>query len=352
MQEGFKLKVMIIEDEPVIRYALVKMVNNLNVIGFEPKLLTEVEYAEYALDYLKETTYDIVFVDIEGGELSGLDLINQYRNKHLDTQWIIISGYNRFDYAQKAILYGVQEYLLKPITKDKLASSVEKSIEKIYKKQNGFIGMDKIEEFILSLEAAIWDLEDDLVQYLIDKWTTENSKIYFSIRYYNNVMSYVLEMLFFRVKDKGAILTQSIQDTINVNSMERVNKKFQEACLKMIALIRNERRGNEIDPIETAKEFILENIEKEISLEDVAAELGFNASYFSQIFKQKTGQTFVKYRTNLRMQRAKEILLRHDVRIIDIPFMIGLNDHPHFTKTFKEKTGYTPSGYRRKMGII
>ena len=106
-----------------------------------------------------------------------------------------------------------------------------------------------------------------------------------------------------------------------------------------------------MDPIEIAKKYILEHIEKDISLEDVANKLGFNSSYFSQIFKRKTGKTFVKYRTNLRMERAKEILLRQDVRIIDIPFMIGLNDHPHFTKTFKEHTGYTPSGYRRKMGI-
>src|SRR5690625_4622045 len=153
---GGILKVLIIEDEPVIRYALVKMVSELDIDGFTPNLLTEVDYAENAIDYLNNNTYDIIFIDIEGGKLNGLELINQWREKCEDTQWIIVSGYDRFDYAQKAILYGVQEYLLKPITKKKIVASVKRSIEKVQIKKNNFIETNKIEKFILNLEESIW----------------------------------------------------------------------------------------------------------------------------------------------------------------------------------------------------
>lgn len=86
-------------------------------------------------------------------------------------------------------------------------------------------------------------------------------------------------------------------------------------------------------------------------MDEVAQKLGLNASYFSQLFKKETGETFVKFRIRLRMEKAKELLLRNDIRVIDIPGMIGLNDHPHFTKTFKKYTGQTPSEYRVEMGI-
>ncbi len=119
----------------------------------------------------------------------------------------------------------------------------------------------------------------------------------------------------------------------------------------MIEMIEQKRKGNEIDPIEMAKNYICHHIDQDISLDEVAHKLGLNPSYFSQLFKKETGETFVKYRIRLRMERAKELLLQKDVKVIDIPFLIGLNDHPHFTKTFKKYTGQTPSSFRRKMGV-
>lgn len=342
---------MIIEDEPVIRYALVKMIQNLGIKGFEPNLLTEVAYAENAVEHFKNRDYDMVFVDIEGGELNGLDLINDWRNKSKDTQWIIISGYDRFDYAQKAILYGVREYLLKPITKEKLAISVDRCVQQMLEDSNDFIGPDKIGRFVSKLEEAIWKLDDKMVKNCVSQWHNEIGKGHYSVNYYSEVIDYILTDLFTRIKNRGTLMLQEKEWDIHLYSKEQINEILLDECLHMIHMIKKVRRGREIDPIETAKEFILSNIDQDISLEVVANKLGFNSSYFSQVFKQKTGETFVKYRTNLRMEKAKDILLRHDVRIIDIPFMIGLNDHPHFTKTFKEYTGYTPSGYRREMGI-
>lgn len=348
------MNVMVIEDEPIIRYALVKMIKNLGVKGFQPHLVTEAAYAEVAVDDLQKTNYDIVFVDIEGGEMNGLDLIEQWRDKRPDTSWIIVSGYDRFEYAQRAILYGVQEYLLKPITKDKLSQSVCRCMQQMQKQNYNYIKPDKIEQFILRLEEAIWNVNEAFVRSLVYQWDKKTAQQYLSINYYNDVMNYVLEELIHRLLKRGtSIQPLDDQQIYSINSIYRnqTNQLFINVCLQLIEKIKAIRKGNEKDPIEMAKQYILEHIDKDLSLEDVANKLGFNPSYFSQIFKQKTGQTFVKYRTTLRMEKAKEILLRHDVRIIDIPFMIGLNDHPHFTKTFKEYTGYTPSGYRRKMGI-
>lgn len=81
--------------------------------------------------YIKEKKPDIVITDIQIGDMSGLDMIERIRQEGLNTKFIIISGYNYFDYAKKAILYGVDNYLLKPIRRDELETAVEKVIQKL-----------------------------------------------------------------------------------------------------------------------------------------------------------------------------------------------------------------------------
>lgn len=345
------MKILIIEDEPLIRRALMKMIQSIELEGFKVQSLTDVAYAEDAVSYLEEHQYDIILVDIEGGEMNGLTLIDLWRQKTPETQWIIVSGYDRFEYAQKAILYGVKEYLLKPVTKERLTETIESCVKRLEEKQTDYIGADEIEDLMQHLEQSIWTIDRESVQQHYDQWTTEIEKKSISVKYYSDVQSHMLETLFKRIKQRGSKVIQAFQWEIQGDSWEEAYEVFLEKCFEMIKMLEYARKGNEVDPIEMAKHYILEHIEEDFSLNDVADRLGFNSSYFSQIFKQETGETFVQFRTRLRMEKAKEILLRKDVKVIDIPFMIGLNDHPHFTKTFKKHTGYTPSQYRRKMGV-
>lgn len=67
-------------------------------------------------DRIKEDKPDVVFIDIEMGELSGLDIIEQAKKEGSDAIFVIVSGHNDFDYARKAIELGAAYYLLKPIT--------------------------------------------------------------------------------------------------------------------------------------------------------------------------------------------------------------------------------------------
>lgn len=345
------MRILIIEDEPLIRCAFVKMLQTIQVENFKIDSLTEVEYAEDAVAYLEENRYDIVFVDIEGGEMSGLALINLWHEKNSQTQWVIVSGYDRFEYAQEAILYGVKEYLLKPVTKKKLTETIERCVYKLKEKEIDFIGADKIEKLLQGLEQSIWAIEQQHVRDRFIQWEKEIEEKSISLYYYCDILTHILETLFYRIKDRGSKLLHAFQWEVAAGSWEKANQLFLEKCMEMIHMIEQMRKGKEVDPIEMAKEYILNHIAENISLEQVSDRLGFNSSYFSQFFKKETGETFVQYRTRLRMEKAKEILLRPDVRVIDIPFMIGLNDHPHFTKTFKKHAGYTPSEFRRKMGV-
>ena len=87
-------------------------------------------------------------------------------------------------------------------------------------------------------------------------------------------------------------------------------------------------------------------MESALSLDDVCADLGVSNSYFSSIFKKETGQSFVSYLTDYRMDRAEEMVLNTDEKSYKIAEKVGYQDANYFSYVFKKKFGVSPSKYR------
>ena len=79
-----------------------------------------------ALEKIKEFHPDIVITDIRMPGYDGLDLIRLGKEEAPNTEFVIISGYRHFEYAQMAIRYGVNAYLLKPIRTDELTETLKR----------------------------------------------------------------------------------------------------------------------------------------------------------------------------------------------------------------------------------
>ena len=73
-----------------------------------------------------------------------------------------------------------------------------------------------------------------------------------------------------------------------------------------------------------------------------------NANYLGQVFKRETGKTFTTYVTDMRIERAKVMLMTGSVSIGGIADAVGFNDYFYFLKTFKRVTGTTPKQYLRE----
>lgn len=93
-------------------------------------------------------------------------------------------------------------------------------------------------------------------------------------------------------------------------------------------------------------EFIEENIGAELGLADLASVAGFSEYHFSRIFKLSTGQTPHRYVIERRVARAKELLSRTQMSIMDISIHLGFGDQAHLTTVFKRSTGETPKKFR------
>jgi two-component system response regulator YesN len=101
---------------------------------------------------------------------------------------------------------------------------------------------------------------------------------------------------------------------------------------------------NEI--IRHVEDFIAQNYNRDITMDDVAREVNMSYHYFSKFFKEQTGRNFVDYLSSLRIQKAEELLADPSRSIKDVCYSVGYNDPNYFSKLFKKYTGKTPSEYR------
>lgn len=99
--------------------------------------------------------------------------------------------------------------------------------------------------------------------------------------------------------------------------------------------------------IERCKVYLAKHFMEDISLERTADMFHFHPSYFSVLFKQKTGVNFSDYILNLRIEHARKILEQSDRKIVEVSQEVGFRNSAYFIKMFKRKTGLSPNRYRQ-----
>lgn len=88
--------------------------------------------------------------------------------------------------------------------------------------------------------------------------------------------------------------------------------------------------------------------ERGISLEELALEAGMSRFHFARAFRRSTGKSPHQYLTELRVERAKQMLAHSDRPIVEIALAAGFGSQSHFTHTFRRATGVTPGDWRRR----
>lgn len=104
--------------------------------------------------------------------------------------------------------------------------------------------------------------------------------------------------------------------------------------------------------ISQAEQYVREKFcDPNISLISVANHVCMSAAYFSTVFSQTTGRSFITYLTALRMERAKELLKSTNMKLADIAMEIGYSEPNYFSHVFRKTVGMTPKEYRNKAGL-
>ena len=102
------------------------------------------------------------------------------------------------------------------------------------------------------------------------------------------------------------------------------------------------------DLVDQMLQYIDQHYMKNIGLNQIAGELNVTPSYLSALFHKKTGTTFIKYLTRLRILKAKELLLGTNLQIRQIAEQVGYHSTRYFTRLFVDMVGEYPSDFRKK----
>lgn len=134
-------------------------------------------------------------------------------------------------------------------------------------------------------------------------------------------------------------------DKVMVMADRASERTYVELAIKQIREEREQRTSSVLDH---AILFIQDKFREEISLEDVAEHVHLNPYYFSKVFKQQTGETFIDFVTRLRIDKAKQFIRDGQFSLKEVCYNVGYKDPNYFSRVFKKVTGVTPTEYRNQ----
>ena len=125
-------RVLTVDDERYVRLWL-KNCLNWEELGFT--IIGEAANGRDALDMIQENRPELVVTDMEMKGMDGIELMKQTRDCYPDTEFLILSGYNSFEYVKSAVTYEAVDYLLKPVEAEELKTALTRVAERLKKKE-------------------------------------------------------------------------------------------------------------------------------------------------------------------------------------------------------------------------
>ena len=244
-----------------------------------------------ALDALPDLRPHLVITDVRMPQMDGLEFARRVREILPESEIVILSGYRDFSYAQTAMQIGVSDYLLKPVKKSDFADMLHRIYERLEAKSG---------------QASYYRVLDGYARGLVDE-----------------------------AEVKQAVSSMQSSGT----AVHHPGELAREGDNSPTRIVRD------------ALYYIRRHYNENISLTDVAEHINVNKSYLCDVFKKEQKVTILQYMTNLRIEKAKELLIHTDMKMYEISVEVGYNDYTYFSQIFKRSTGETLSEFRKKYVI-
>ncbi len=109
--------------------------------------------------------------------------------------------------------------------------------------------------------------------------------------------------------------------------------------------------GDSANKVHAARKLLGENISSDISVEELAEKVKLNRTTLQRVFKQMYGVTIFEYRTQVRMQESKNLLIDNDLTVTEIAGLCGYSNASKFSATFKKYFGLTPTEWKNTDSV-
>ncbi|TVX97373.1 response regulator transcription factor [Cohnella terricola] len=151
-------------------------------------------------------------------------------------------------------------------------------------------------------------------------------------------------------RETSIAFQMSLTDVYRFKTLDEIETWLKEAVNAIVSAIADNRSRLTRMQIHRAVEYIETNYANDkMSLQDLCRHALMSTSYFSLVFKQHTGVTFIEYLTGIRIAKAKELLHHTALKFYEIAEQVGYKDPNYFSILFKKHTGMTPKDYREKQ---
>lgn len=339
-------KILVVEDEYLERETL-KMI--LGQRSAEYKVVGEAENGLEALDFVKHHDVDIVFMDIKMPKLSGIDAAKYIKEMHPGIAVIILTAYSEFEFAQHAVKYNVDDYLLKPVRPE----YIFESLQNLKRRKEGMDRPvvtspgDLLEQFRKHFLAGDYlHTRQDLRSML----TLTGQSLEEEMGFLKEILHTFETMAGHFKVDLSEKVRMEVKSRLSPSLRKEeyfgilaflLDEIFEEIILKKLVPYERE--------MEYAVQFIEKHLTRGVTLETAAQYMNISSHYFSKLFKSEMGQNFIDYVTERRVEWAKDLILSTQLPLSTIAFELGFNEANYFSKVFKKSTGETPSQYRKRM---
>lgn len=358
-------KVMIVDDRTIVRTELKRLKIWGEFSGFD--ICQEAQNGQEALDILGQTPVDLVITDIKMPKVDGIELLRAIVDNKLCSCVVLLSDYSDFNYARQGIILGAFDYISKPVDTDELSNLLTRAKTYLDNERLEKDRVRKLEdaqkdiEFRLSIdevntlaslirigdEKSIHGIEQLMDRIINNSNKSELTRIAGVLK--NSICDIITELIkafpYFKLYISPFIYN-GFEDIKNQNSsnLYMIFMDKVKSLSHLMSVLRFDLQDKGI--VKQVCNFVLINVDNNISLSMVAERLYMNKTYISECFKQKIGISFTEYVTLVKMQRAKVLILTDDSKTYEIAEKLGYKDVEYFSKVFKKVIGLTPTEFR------
>ena len=286
----------------------------------DKKNFLSMEYLKIYLNSVESVLKNIDFFVGVGKQVNGIQNVSESYNTavltlkrgfFMDYRTILFYSENTADPFKfnEDLVRDIKESILAEET-DQVLSLVKSLVSKLRQHTNTL--SNNIKEFFYRIILQLYDLSDEL------------------------------ELEVFHENNDRNQLWQNISNFHTLGELEIF-------CIKKIEMFfecRREKRDNK-SKILQIKRFIENNyMNNDLSVKMISEHTFLSLAYMCSIFKQETGDTINRHITDYRIEKSKELLKNRSSNISSVAESVGFNDSQYFAKTFKKKTGFTPTEYK------
>ncbi|BFT70061.1 response regulator [Paenibacillus sp. P36] len=144
----------------------------------------------------------------------------------------------------------------------------------------------------------------------------------------------------------------SLEGLSRNRTLERMEDWMVQVIKGIIDFKLEHNMSKKKDIIAEIKDYVSTHYAEAISLAELSSRFFINPYYLSQLFKQKTGDAYLTFLAQTRINKSKELLEKTDLKVYEICQMVGYSDSQHFAKVFEKFTGCKPSEYRKNPPTV